>query len=684
MPSSTLAGITKIKSSIPVGRGIPSQEVLDFYPIHLQEGRYFVSAIAKTNSSFSKNDCQRNGFKVGAVIRDIATIQIPMEELHIGDYAGISYLELAEKIEPELDQALKDSKVDLVHKGTGLPTSYTGKGVLIGIADWGFDYTHPVFYDTLLSENRIRAAWDQDKIIGTPPEGFSHGAVYLTKEELALAQSDTFSNTTDYHGTHVGGIAGGSGGNTIYRGAGIESELVFSQMRNETASALDAFQWMYSVAQQDGKRMVINNSWGTQRTNPLDGTSLVSQAIDAMSDEGVVFVFSAGNNGGINFHLKKSFQNDSVKTRIMGFEYSSDNKLWGQTVSAWGEPGKPFSIQYRVLDNTNALLGTSEMFFTGDGPFFKDTFMVINEDTIFYNVNADAVHPLNGRPQFTLNVKCENQNLRSILYAEAIDGTVHFWNTRLTIFGGGNWGKGFTAPTSGYVNGDKNYGIGHPGLTNSVITSAAHITNFGLTSFSSTGPRMDEMVKPDISAPGDQICSALNYFTKENFTAEATTEFNGRTYEFVRLSGTSMSAPMVAGIVALILEADPTLSSSEIKELLKSNARLDNHTGNITGAGHTRWGAGKADAVNALTALLGTSTSEMEDLPFMIFPNPVTDRICVQGNIAGKTNYSIWTIAGEKVDSGNLKNEISIGELSGGTYYLKVDNYKPYKFVILR
>jgi subtilisin family serine protease len=75
---------------------------------------------------------------------------------------------MAEKLEPELDGAVKDIRADLVHKGEGLPQPYTGKNVIIGIVDWGFDYTHPTFYDTTLSHSRIIAAWDQEKVIGTP------------------------------------------------------------------------------------------------------------------------------------------------------------------------------------------------------------------------------------------------------------------------------------------------------------------------------------------------------------------------------------------------------------------------------------------------------------------------------------------------------------------------------------
>ncbi|MDQ3016127.1 MAG: S8 family serine peptidase, partial [Bacteroidota bacterium] len=492
MPAHTYAALQVIHKDLNYQRNAPSQHVLDYYPIYQTKGQYLISALAKVNSHFDKSQAIEDGIEVGAVIGKIVTMRIPLDMLYEGfSYPGIEYIEVADKNEPELDKALGDIKADLVHKGLNLPQAYTGKNVIIGIADWGFDYSHPTFYDTILTHNRILAAWDQEKKIGTPPPGFLHGSYYANAAELAVAQHDTFSILHDYHGTHVAGIAGGSGAGTAYRGVGIESDFLFSQMTRDVGGSLEAFQWMQDVATALGRRLVINNSWGGYRTHPLDGTSLMSQALDLLSEEGVVFVFSAGNNGNSNFHLKKEFHQDSVLTRVMGFDYVNDQQLWGQTVTMWGEPGHSFSLKLRILDNANAIVGESELINTATSPALVDTFMVIGADTVFYNFITDAVHPLNYRPQMTLNIKSKNEALKKTIYAAAESGTVHFWNTRLTIYGGGNWGFGFTAPIAGYVNGDKNYGIGHPGVTTSVITAAAHETNFLLTNFSSYGPRMD-------------------------------------------------------------------------------------------------------------------------------------------------------------------------------------------------
>ena len=49
----------------------------------------------------------------------------------------------------------------LFYSGQDLPQTYTGKGVVVGIQDIGFDLTHPTFYSTNMKDYRIKALWDQ-------------------------------------------------------------------------------------------------------------------------------------------------------------------------------------------------------------------------------------------------------------------------------------------------------------------------------------------------------------------------------------------------------------------------------------------------------------------------------------------------------------------------------------------
>ena len=65
-------------------------------------------------------------------------------------------VDLASKAVPHLERARVGTRVDSVHAGLGLAQPFHGEGVLIGVLDWGFDYTHPNFYDTTLTSTRIR------------------------------------------------------------------------------------------------------------------------------------------------------------------------------------------------------------------------------------------------------------------------------------------------------------------------------------------------------------------------------------------------------------------------------------------------------------------------------------------------------------------------------------------------
>jgi len=131
----------------------------------------------------------------------------------------------------------------------------------------------------------------------------------------------------------------------------------------------------------------------------------------------------------------------------------------------------------------------------------------------------------------------------------------------------------------------------------------------------SRGPRLDGYQKPDIIAPGTFIASSFNsFYEEENADNNEVTrcnykffDYNGRRYSWSMLSGTSMSAPVVSGIIALWLEANPNLTPQDIKGIFSRTARHPDPTLTYPNA---IYGYGEIDAYAGLLDILGVDKIE--------------------------------------------------------------------------
>ncbi|MBO4402382.1 MAG: S8 family peptidase, partial [Bacteroidales bacterium] len=272
------------------------------------------------------------------------------------------------------------------------------------------------------------------------------------------------------------------------------------------------------------------------------------------------------------------------------------------------------------------------------------------------------------------------------LFVKADSGRFHAWNVVEITTGIGNWGDDFKAPLTGWTEGDNGYGLGTPAATPCLISVASHLAKYKMgaatrggeiSDFSSAGPNVDGSVKPEISAPGSNVVSAISSFTtRYNGSYTQTITFKERSYGFAALNGTSMASPFVTGIVALMLQANPYLTADEVKEIITSTAYQDYDT---RLSGETRFGYGKANAYGAVVEALkrnGTQPFSPAENKYRAYPNPTAD-ICHVScvNNGEQVSAQLYDLQGRMLRSyqwGQGVQSISLQDLPQGMYLLRL------------
>lgn len=563
---------------------------------------------------------------------------VPQTQLSaLEELGNISRVEGGLICTPNLDQARLFCGLPEIEAGEGFPALYTGKGVVAGFTDIGFDPNHPAFTDPTSGKSRVKEL----TTYGATPESVLRLA---TPEEIAGWSTD---NSDEWHGTHVAGIlAGGYQGNPYY-GIAREADIVATTGMLYSAQLLAGMEDVIAYARQQGKPAVINMSVGSTM-GPHDGTSLFCQYLELLAEEAVICI-SAGNDAGRPGRLTGSFPEDGAvgMTCVSNRSWVSDDvegymDVWGEnsTVSELNivlQKDREYTILHRIpcpeitsdAPEINFTVASSADVLRELGVndangivsedlarYFKGYITVTTEINpengrfnalVFYNV--EALTDGEGMPILVCNPGIEVVGRKGehidIYCSESLRG-IEF-RPKL---------KGFQVTVDGYINdfitGNGVIGVGAMASRDhyDMLNGETYETNYPqgwIASFSSYSSGNHMPVLPDIVAPGAYLISPISTPFVENHpeysaTSSSVAEISGKKHYWFATCGTSMSSPFVAGVMALWLQADPTLTSREIKEIMSQTA---DHP--VYDPQSPRWGKGILNARAGLQAVISRS-----------------------------------------------------------------------------
>jgi subtilisin family serine protease len=525
-------------------------------------------------------------------------------------------------------------------------TGLTGEGVRIGIIDTGIDYTHADFGGPGTQEAYDEAYGERGD--GPVPEGTYDEVKYLgghdfagydydasgTVEGTTLVPSpdenpiDSLDTIGSGHGSHVAGTAAGYGvtaDGTTFDGdystltdisdwkvgpgsapeAGVYALKVFGDLGGSTGVVVDALEWA-ADPDQDGdlsdRLDIVNLSLGSAGSPADDPENLF---IDQLSRLGTLSVNSAGNSGDVTDVGGSPGNSRSALTvaNSVGNTQTFDAVEVVEPAELAGTYAAQNSVEYRGEEDVTAPVAFVADDFSGCQAFTPEQAAAVAGKIAFlFWDDDDATRACGSAARFN---NAEAAGAAGVLLSSELQSFVAGIAGNQGIPGAQLTGPSHAALRPAIEAGTVVMTIG-PSYAMASFVEIPEIADT-LNSGSSRGVHGSlGVVKPDVAAPGTGIASAAS----------------GRLDGAGIKSGTSMSAPHVTGIAALVKQAQPGWGPQEIKTSVMNTATHDVFTGPSgtgTAYGPERIGSGRVDALEAVGNTTLAYASQASDLVSVAF-----------------------------------------------------------------
>jgi subtilisin family serine protease len=525
-------------------------------------------------------------------------------------HPNVLSLKRATRLHRELRFSVPEVRADAATLQAASPSgaAANGSGVIVGVVDYGCDVLHRNFRKAD-GTTRLLYLWDQDgERTNSSPQPYGYGREFAAAQiNAAIQQASAPPAPTDpiyarfkfpedpnnraylalgyapeptpieapgagNHGTHVMDIAAGNGHGSGVPGMAPAADLIFVQASTgdvapeesfgNSRRLVEAVGYIFGKAQQLGRPCVVNISLGTHG-GPHDGSTLAELHFDEyLKQPGRAIVISAGNSWERRSH--SAGRVTPTAPRTLTWQVGLPNQLVDPTpneLEVW-YPGSS-TLEVTVVSPAGQRLGPTAL-----GRRREIRLGGVLHGLVV-NRRSDSVNGDN-QIDILLSPALPMGNWQVVLTAPGGDVSFHAWVER------DDRGQSRFAEQDD----DRSHTLGSISCGESTLVVGSYDARSpqgDLSSFTSQGPTRDGKQKPEISAPGHGILAAWS-LTHNRVTPK---------------SGTSMAAPHVTGLVALIMQAaGRPLTTAETRQFVSRAARVMSNE-----PWHPRYGAGRIDAL---------------------------------------------------------------------------------------